>query len=656
MLGRTNYIVFLFGIILVQATFAQVNRYMVYFTDKANVQYTTEKPEEFLSERAITRRANQNIDIRSEDLPVDPNYISQIHEAGAEIFYKSKWLNAVLIQLDESLLGTLKQLDFIDSVHYVAPGSKLGENARTKKKKQTLSTSKVAGKNTTIQNELIGANKMHLEGYRGEDMQIAVFDAGFIGTNTSPFLAKMRDEGRLKVTRDFVNGGNEIYKHSSHGTLVLSCMAADQDDIIGTAPSANYYLFVTEDVSSEYRIEEYNWIFAAEWADSAGVDIINTSLNYYDFDDEAMNYTYEQMNGETAIITLGAKLAFETGMLIVCSAGNEGNNAWQHIAPPADAENALAIGAIDTDVSLASFSSIGPTADGRIKPELVAVGQNTVIGDPGGNIVESNGTSFSAPLVAGLAAGFWQANPHLSNIEVRDYLIRSGHLHHVRSNTMGSGYPRFDQANTTYIDLSNAVIKSTGNTTAIHLIADKPFHNDGELLITLSGSDAQSGQDFITDPVSEQGMITLPISQGNDTVTWTIDDLGINTYYSLSFTVSHAPSQVKFEEDNNFLLVTLSNGTILAINDMHNEALDFQLYPNPVTNSELFLSFNDSKYANRELIIEIIDMRGQKVFSKYVYIDNAMSVTLPTQNLKQGAYLLKVIDQQNQEGRLLLKK
>jgi subtilisin family serine protease len=221
------------------------------------------------------------------------------------------------------------------------------------------------------------------------------------------------------AVNDFVFNSGNPYQYHDHGTEVLSCIAANYQDFKGTAYDATFVLAVTEDVRSEFRIEEYNWLLAAEFADSVGVDIIHSSLGYSVFGKEpSMNYTYEDLDGNTATITQAVNLARDRGILVVTSAGNEGNSDWKYITAPADARGILTVGAVREDYTRASFSSVGPTADGRIKPDVMALGSGTAVMFGNGGISQSNGTSYAAPLVAGLAAGLWQANPDWTNIDV----------------------------------------------------------------------------------------------------------------------------------------------------------------------------------------------------------------------------------------------
>ncbi|MBL7872622.1 MAG: S8 family peptidase [Cyclobacteriaceae bacterium] len=421
---------------------SQVNRYFVFFKDKTGTPFTLSNPTQFLSSKSIERRQKQNINLIEEDLPVNPTYVSQVKSTGAKTFFPSKWFNGVLIEATASTLTSVNALPFVSRTEFVAPGSKLLGGRVSKIKKQKNSSADQPVNKSQLQQ--IGIDKMHGAGYRGEGISIAIFDSGYTGVNiTSPF-AELFTENRVKQTFNFVTNTASVYSSDDHGTEVLSVMAAHSSTYTGGVYKANYFLYLTEDISSEYRIEEYNWTFAAERADSAGVDVINSSLGYNtEFDDPIMDYQLSDLDGKTAIITKAARKAIEKGMVVVCSAGNEGNNSWKLVTPPADAVGILAIGSINSVGSLSSFSSKGPTADGRIKPDVVALGSGTSVIKQSGSLGTASGTSLASPLVASLAAGVWQAYPILSAHDVYEAIVLSATLAASPNNQFGFGIPHF---------------------------------------------------------------------------------------------------------------------------------------------------------------------------------------------------------------------
>ncbi len=431
----------------IQTVFADVNRYMVFFTDKNDSEFSIEMPEMFLSEKSIQRREKQGISITESDLPVNRSYILGLKEAGADVYFTSKWMNAALVQMDADLVDNIESLSFVATVEYIAPGSKLTREKVSIDKPEDFFPATPGSATSELQLGMMNVDDMHESDYRGEGITIAVFDAGFTGVNLYEPFASIHNENRLLTYRDFVYNSGNPYQYSDHGTAVLSCIGADHPDIKGTAYKASIILAVTEDVRSEFRIEEYNWLIAAEFADSAGADIIHSSLGYSVFGKEpSFDYEYDDMDGKTAIVSQAANLASERGILVVTSAGNEGNSSWRYITAPADGVNTLSVGAIRSDYTKSSFSSVGPTADGRIKPDVVSLGSGTTIVTGSGRITRSNGTSYAAPLVAGLAAGLWQANPDWNYREVINAIKYTASRAMSPDSLYGYGVPNYLEA------------------------------------------------------------------------------------------------------------------------------------------------------------------------------------------------------------------
>ncbi|HSI89836.1 MAG TPA: S8 family serine peptidase, partial [Adhaeribacter sp.] len=396
---------------------------------------------------ALARRARQQIAITGRDLPVNPAYVTNLKSNGATVLYTSKWFNGAVVLCDSARLQQLMGLPFVKStftLNRYKPASAPHEKDPVTSAQQRTTASRKDYGISFKQADMIGATAMHDAGFRGEGMTIAVFDSGFPGVNQLQPFAHLYQNNQIKGTFDFVDRDNSVYEKNSHGTMTFSTMGAYQlGTFIGTAYKANYYLFITEDVNSEHPIEEVNWLLAAEYADSAGVDVINSSLGYSTFDQPSQNYTYADMNGRNAISTRAADFAAATGMLVVTSAGNEGQFGWRFITAPADADSVLTVGAVDSLGNKAGFSSFGPTSDGRIKPNLVAQGQRSAVVFPTGMIATSNGTSFSSPILCGMAAGFWQANPNLTNLEVISILQQSASRANNPDNNIGYGIPNF---------------------------------------------------------------------------------------------------------------------------------------------------------------------------------------------------------------------
>lgn len=443
-------------VLVIQVAFLWVaqaqDRYMVFFSDKASVPYDLSKPEAFLSERAIARRAAQGIAISEEDLPVDQEYVSQIGDLGAEVFFTSRWFNAALVQMDDIQSKSVANLAFVDSVKYIAKGVVLTKDVGGYEVPEAfLEPDRVSG-NSHTQLTMLGAKAMHEDGYTGKDKLVAVFDAGFPGVNVYKPFEHIFEENRLVGTKDFIRNSGNVFQYNPHGTAVLSCIGGKyEDSFSGTAPDASYILCVTEDVANEYRIEEYNWLLAAEYADSAGADVINSSLGYSTFSDQSMDYSYEDMNGENSVVARAATLAADRGIVVVVSAGNEGNGGWKYITSPGDADGVLTVGSVDSRYERSGFSSFGPTADGRIKPDVSAMGTFTsifTVGQSGGEVVSGmittgNGTSFAAPQIAGYAAAIWQINPDWTSEQVVESIKLSGSNADEPNSEIGYGVPEY---------------------------------------------------------------------------------------------------------------------------------------------------------------------------------------------------------------------
>lgn len=425
-------------------------KYLVLLKDKANSPYSVSRPQQFLSQRSIQRRQKQNIAPLERDLPVNPAYVAQLQQAGAKVWFTSRWFNAVLIEATDATLTAVQRLSFVSGTEFSKPLANARAGA-VSEAAQTAGTSKFGAVvplygTSASQISQLGVDKMHDAGFRGEGMLIGVLDSGFLNANTVGFLKPLFDEKRVLATYDFVQKETSVYEDDSHGMQCLSAIAATADNqLYGTAYKAQFILLRTEDARTEQRVEEANWLFGAEYADSAGVDVISSSLGYTTFDDPASNYTYADMNGKTTLSGRAAQIASETGMVIVVAAGNDGAGAWRYISTPSDAAGVLSVAAVTQTGQRASFSSFGPSSDGRVKPDLAARGQGTIIGNPNGIISSNNGTSFATPLLAGLAAGFWQANPGLTAVQVTENLRKSGSQYATPDAQIGYGIPKFTQ-------------------------------------------------------------------------------------------------------------------------------------------------------------------------------------------------------------------
>ena len=433
------------------------SRYWVQFEGKLtddlpaghSTPYTLETPSAFLSPKAIFRRIIQNIDVTAHDLPIPPSYIDSLHTMeGFKVILKSKWFNAVTIAVVDSAFDpfTLLALPMVSAVKSVqCIQGDMREPIVVEPPRESVEPTAYGGGLAAL--EQLNADWLHGLGFRGDGMTIAVLDAGFEKTESLPIFQRAWDEGRIREGLDAMYSQGGLFAHHRHGTAVLGTMAGHlEDSLIGTAPDATYVLYRTEDAYSEYLIEEDYWVAAAEHADSAGVDLINTSLGYSLFDDSTMNHVYADLNGTTARISQAAEWAAEKGILCTTSAGNSGAAAWHYITAPADADGILTVGAVNANGQHAVFSGWGPTADGRVKPDVMALGVQAAYPFADSTIRRGNGTSFSSPILCGAAACLWQAFPTATAQEIRHAIAASAHLYGQPNDSMGNGIPDFRRA------------------------------------------------------------------------------------------------------------------------------------------------------------------------------------------------------------------
>ena len=437
----------LFVLSMGQASAEKVYKYRVSLKDKVGTACSIDKPEEFLSERAIERRNRQQLPIDETDLPVSRKYVDELKATGARLVTTSKWNNTVVLEVSDTLLmDEISKKSFVIGVKrvWVSPDSIPPRNMKRKKEvKNKVEKTDCHYGNALRQIEIHGGDSLHTAGFAGKGMHVAVIDAGFYNADEIKFFRKMD----LLGTKDFVNPNSDIYAENAHGLMVLSCMAANLPKVfVGTAPEASYWLLRSEDNDSEQPIEEDYWAAAIEFADSVGVDVVNTSLGYYEFDEGFPAYRYRDLDGHYSLMSHSASLAANKGIVVVCSAGNSGDDPWKKVTPPGDSENVLTVGAINKNLVNARFSSIGNSADGRIKPDVMAVGVNSVVTGTDGSVSKGNGTSFASPIMCGIVTCFWQACPWLTAKEVIEAVRQVGDRVDYPDNIYGYGVPNLWKA------------------------------------------------------------------------------------------------------------------------------------------------------------------------------------------------------------------
>lgn len=429
-------------------------RYWVAFTDKNASPYSVSSPQQFLSQRAINRRTLHGYAVTTQDLPVNPAYIAQVRTTGAIILSTSRWYNGVVVRItNPSQLTAINSLACVQSTKSVARIKPLPKYVGPK---EIISSNQKLAKPQSVnrfnygqgygQIHLLNGECLHNSFYDGTGMQIAEIDDGFHNANTISVFDSLWLQNRVLAKHNFFSGDTtDLFAIGGHGTSVLSCMSAfSSGNFIGTAPYAKYYLLRSEVDSSEQIMEEYSWVSALEFADSAGADVATSSLGYTVFDDATQNHTWASLDGRTSVASMAATLAARRGMIVCVAAGNEGSNTWRKITVPSDADSILCVGAVDVSGTYASFSSQGYSADGRVKPDVMSQGlQSTVVSSSSGNVIQSSGTSFATPILAGMVACLWQGNPTKTNMEVMRAIKQSATQFAAPDSLMGYGIPDF---------------------------------------------------------------------------------------------------------------------------------------------------------------------------------------------------------------------
>ena len=432
---------------------AQFTRYVIKLKNKGGSTFSISNPTTYLSQRAIDRRTRYGIAIDSTDMPVTPSYITQIRNVPfVTLLNISKWNNSVAIQTsDPNAITTINGFSFVQSVLPIAARTQnnttekltIGDQPYISSQRNTGITDFFNyGAGSLAEINLHKGQFLHNIGLRGQGMVIAILDGGFFNYNTLDAMDSIILNNQVLDTWDFYSNNTTVSEDHPHGMQCLSTIAANiPGQFIGKAPKANFLLYRTEDVNSEYPIEEFNMVCGMERADSAGADVISTSLGYSEFDDPSFNHTYAQMNGNTTIAAIGADLAAKKGILFVAAAGNEGGNAWHYIMTPADGDSVLAIGAVNTSGAVGSFSSYGPSSDGQVKPDVASVGVNAMVQSPSNTVTTGSGTSFACPNMAGLSTILWQAFPEVNNMRIVRALREAGSIAATPNDRIGYGIP-----------------------------------------------------------------------------------------------------------------------------------------------------------------------------------------------------------------------
>jgi serine protease AprX len=617
---------------------AQSTRYIIQFRDKGSNPYSFSNPLAYLSQKAIDRRTRYSIAMDSADLPVTPRYIDSVRLAGSvTILNASKWLNSVTIKTtDASALDKISRFPFVQAVSAVA-----ARNAQVAGDKFALE--EVTGERTTrtladyfnygsshAQLAIHNGQFLHNIGLRGQSMIIGMLDAGFFQYTSLHAFDSVNANGQVLGIYDFVAKDNSVVEDDTHGMECFSTIAANMPgQFVGTAPKASFYLFRTEDASSEYPIEEHNWVCGAERVDSAGGDVISSSLGYNLFDNPAFNHTYADMNGRTTMAARGAEAAAKKGMLVVNAAGNEGTNSWHFIITPADGDSVLAVGAVDANGNPAAFSSYGPSSDGRVKPDVASVGVGTTVQAPNNSIGTNNGTSFACPNMAGLATCLWQGFREFNNMKILQ-AVRLAGSSATRPNTqIGYGIPdvrkalllllkEYATASTTGTGCTATVSWNSKDVSSMYYEVERKL--PGDTAFTKVGRQQGTGSVFgahsyqYTDEVaSNPGTIQYRIRQVVDSSATGIVGDYIDT-----------------------TSMTLGTGCSVTVNTV-------QVSPNP--SHHLFSVRVTSVASIQELNVRMINNIGQTVYSvKTSAASGTTTINLPASRLASGKYYVQVFN------------
>ncbi len=418
----------------------------IFFNDKPQSASYLANPLTMLSQRALDRRARYQISLDIKDVPVDATYLSQVAQAtGITVMAKSKWLNAVHVQGFEADIRNLSTLSFVDHIEFANKNiPSITSPVVDEYPSISTRTSYDYGSGTNQINMLHG-EYLHQNNFTGQGVLIGIIDAGFTSLDTDAFFSDLFTENRIIDKYNFPDDNIDVYQRSMHGTGVLSTMGSqDEGNLVGTAPDASFALYISEDVNQEMPIEETYWAEAAERADSTGVDVINTSLGYMTFDRADYNYSMSDLDGQTSFISRAANIAVSRGINVVVSAGNSGNSSWPKIGFPADADAVITVGAVDASGQVAGFSSHGPTADSRVKPDVMAQGAGASVFWQG-SVQYLNGTSFSSPITAGLVACLVQANPNANPQQIKQSILQTADRYSNPDDDYGYGIPDFSQ-------------------------------------------------------------------------------------------------------------------------------------------------------------------------------------------------------------------
>jgi serine protease AprX len=649
---KKRLLLFLLSAIVFSESHAQFTRYIVRLKNKGATTFTIANPAAYLSTRAITRRTKYNIAIDSSDLPVPSSYVIQIKNIpNVTVLNVSKWLNAVDIQTsDPNAITAINALPFVQSTSTLA--ARIGDGRiRDKFNEENLTTPLSNSRTEGVEGDFFNYgtasyNEIHLHkgeflhniGLRGQGMQIAMLDAGYFNYTALKSFDSINQNGQVLGTWDFVNRETSVTEDYLHGMQCLSTIAANiPGQFVGKAPKASFYLFRTEDVNSEFPIEEFNWSCGAERADSAGSDIISSSLGYGDqMSDPSFNHTYSQMNGNTTMITTAADLAAKKGIIVFNANGNEGNGVWHYLLAPADGDSVVAVGAVSPAGAVASFSSYGPSADGRIKPDVASVGNPALVQATNNTVGTSTGTSFACPNMAGLGTCLWQGFPEVNNMRIIRALKEAGSIFNTPNDRIGYGIPDMKLAFSTLLieyatsnaSVNNCIVTLNWNSKDVDAMKYEIERKlPGEINYSkIADVNPQTGSVLTTHSYTLNNSLTTTAG----TVSYRIRQI-IDTA-TTAFTAVYIDTA-------NISLATACTTT--GTTDPNQNAIKIVVQPNPTRGNTTLII--ETPNAINNMPINVYDMKGRLVMqlqkSKGA---GKVTIDLLTDKLSKGKYIITV--------------
>ncbi|MBC7946441.1 MAG: S8 family peptidase [Chitinophagaceae bacterium] len=650
---KKNLFLSIIVLLVAHASLAQLSRFIVTFKHKGATTFTLANPSAFLSQRAIDRRTRYGIAIDSTDMPVPVAYINQVKSiTGVTFLNASRWLNAITVDTtDPGAYAAITALPFVQSISSIAarmPNTGVGKwnNVNvipvSTSNRETGTAADYFDYGTASYNEihLQKGEFLHNIGLRGQGMQISILDAGFFNYTTLDAMDSIVANGQVLSTWDFVNKEASVVEDHSHGMQCLSTIAANiPGQFIGKAPKASFHLFKTEDVASEYPIEEFNWVCGAERADSSGTDILTSSVAYNTFDNAALNHTYADMDGNTTIVTRGADLAARKGIMVFNSVGNDGNGSWHYLLAPSDGDSVVAVGAVNSAGAVWPGSSYGPSSDGRIKPDIASVGWIALIQGTGNFVGTGTGTSFACPNMAGLATCLWQGFPEVNNMRIVRALKEAGSIAATPNDRIGYGIPDMKlafgtlltQYATSTASLNSCTVTLSWNSKDVGAMkyeiqrkapGDADYIKIGEVT-PLAGTTLANRSYQFTNNLANVGAgnLSYRIRQVIDTAAASFTAVLIDTAD-----------------------VTLTTAcTTTATNDPNANENKIWISPNPAQNETSLVIRSEN--AVPKLSVRIYDMSGRLVAELHRSISSGQTtITLPVNPMAKGKYVVNVYD------------